>query len=98
MVFCSNDSLNDLPLLKSSFKNEVFKKGKVFINRFDDMKNIATTKLENWLEDENYLNEDEEILVKDLPNKSIYKEDKNFYSDNINFESSNRTKDDDPWI
>ncbi len=36
--------------------------------------------------------------VKDFPNKSIYKEDKNFYSDNINLKSSNRKKDDDPWI
>ena len=98
LVFCSNESLDDFPLLKSSLKNEVFTKGKVFINRFDNIKNIASSKLENWLEDENYFNEDDEISVKDIPNKSIYKEDKNFYSDNMNFKSSNRKKDDDPWI
>ena len=98
LIFCTQETLNDFPLLKSSFKNEVFKKGKVLINRFDNIKNVATSKLENWLEDENYLNEDEEILVKDIPNKSIYKEDKKIYSDNINLKSSNRKNEDDPWI
>ena len=98
MVFCSEESLNDLPLLKSSLKNEVFKKGKVLINRFDNIKNVASNKLENWLEDENYIDEDEQISVKDIPNKTIYKEDKNFYPDSINFKSSNRKKEDDPWI
>ncbi len=98
LVFCSNENLDDFPLVKSSFKNEVFVKSKVFINRFDKMKDIASSKLENWLEDEIYLNEDDEISVKDIPNKSIYKEDKNFYSDNMNFKSPKRKKDDDPWI
>ena len=98
LVFCSKESLDDFPLLKSSFKNEVFTKGKVLINRFDNMKNIASSKLENWLEEDNYLNEDDEISVKEIPNKSIYKEDKNFYSDNMNFKSFNSKKDDDPWI
>ena len=98
LVFCSEENLNDLSLLKSSFKNEVFKKGKVLINRFDNMKNVATNKLENWLEDENYLNEDEQISGKNLSNKSIYNEDKKNYSDNIGFKSSNRKKEDDPWI
>ena len=98
LVFCSKDSLDDFLLLKSSFKNEVFKKGKVLINRFDNIKNEATNKLENWLEDENYLSENEEISVKNIPNKSIDMEDKIFNSDNINFKSSNRKKEDDPWI
>ena len=98
LVFCSEENLNDLSLLKSSFKNEVFKKSKVLINRFDNMKNVATNKLENWLEDENYLNEDEQISGKNVSNKSIYNEDKKIYSDNIGFKSSNRKKEDDPWI
>ena len=91
LVFCLEESLNDFSLLKSSFKNEVFKQGKVLINRFDDMKNVATNKLENWLEDD-------EISEEDITNQSIYKKDKNFYSDNMNLKSSNRKKDDDPWI
>ena len=98
LVFCSEESLDDFPLLKSSLKNEVLKKSKVLINRFDNIRNEATNKLEDWLEDENYLNEEEEISVKEIPNKSIYMEDKNFYSDSINFKSSNRNKEDDPWI
>ena len=52
LVFCSSLSLEDLPLVKSSFKNQFLKKGKKIINRFDDMKNTATTKLEDWLEED----------------------------------------------
>ena len=95
LIFCSCETLNDLPLLKSSFKNEFLKKGKVFFNKFDDIKNIASNKLENWLEDEN---DDEKISVKEIPNKSIYNKDKDFNSDSINLNSSNMNKEDDPWI
>jgi len=98
LIFCAEESLDDFPLLKSSFRNEVIKKGKVLIDRFDDIKNVATNKLENWLEDEDYINENEDILVKDIPSESIYKEDKKFYSDKINFKSSDRKNEDDPWI
>ena len=98
LVFCTQESLNEFPLLKSSFKNEIFKKGKVLINRFDDMKNVATNKIENWLEDENYLNDDEQILVEDIPNKSSYNNVKDNNSDNINSKTSDIKKEDDPWI
>ena len=98
LVFCSEKTLNDFSLLKSSLRNEVLKKSKVFINRFDNMKNLATSKLENWLEEEDYFNNDEEISVKDISDKLSEMEDKNFYSDNMNFKSSNRKKEDDPWI
>ena len=51
LVFCSCNSLADLPLIKSSLKNQIFTKGRKIINRFDDMRNTAT-KIEDWLEDE----------------------------------------------
>tara|TARA_Y100001933_G_C18914735_1_gene528324 strand:+ start:353 stop:1096 length:744 start_codon:yes stop_codon:yes gene_type:complete len=98
LVFCKEESLNDFTLLKSSLKNEVFKKGKVLIDRFDNIKNVASNKLENWLEDENDLNDDEQISVKDIPNKSIYNKVKNSNSDSIKFKSSNKNREDDPWI
>ncbi len=98
LVFCSEESLSDFSLLKSSLKNEVFKKSKVLFNRFDDMKNVATNKLENWLEDENYLNEDEQILVDNINKKSTNNKINNFKSDNMNFKSSDKKKEDDPWI
>ena len=56
LVFCESKSLDDLPLLRSSIKNEFFQKGKKIIDRFEDMKNIASNRLEEWLE------EDEDII------------------------------------
>ena len=98
LVFCSEESLSDFSLLKSSLKNEVFKKSRVLFNRFDDMKNVATNRLENWLEDENYLNDDEQISVDNISEKSSYNKINNFNSDNMNFESFDKKKEDDPWI
>ena len=86
LVFCESSSLDDLFLIKSSFKNEFLQKGKKIFTRFDDMKNIAANRLEDWLE------EDEDINQKlDFEEKSFYNDDKTsrFFSDK---------KEDDPWI
>ena len=86
LVFCSVISLNDLSLIKSSFKNQLLTKGKKIFFRFDEMKNTATNRLENWLE------EDE-----DINQKSVFK--RNTFYNNDEKESFLRTKkDDDPWI
>ena len=86
LVFCSCLSLEDLSLIKSSFKNEMFKKGKKIINRFDDMKNIATNRLEDWLE------EDEDI------NQNLEFKQNIFYNDNEEVKSFRNKSEDDPWI
>ena len=86
LVFCDNNSLDDLSLLKSSLKNEFLQKGKKIIDRFDDINNIASNILEDWLE------EDESIRQNlDFKQKSFYNDDvsSRFYSDK---------KEDDPWI
>ena len=86
LVFCEIKSLDDLPLLRSSIKNEFFQKGKKIIDRFDDMKNIASNRLEEWLE------EDEDIIQNsDLRQKS-------FYNEKRTSRSFSEKKDDDPWI
>ena len=98
LVFCSFQSLDQLSLIKSSVKNQFLQKGKKLFDRFDDIKNVAANKLEDWLEEEeenyypniNSQNED--------PLDSERKEDKQFYSDNINLKSSKNKKEDDPWI
>jgi len=90
LVFCSFQNLDQLKIIKSSFKNQFFKSGKKFINRFDDIKNVAASKLEDWLEEE------EEDLY--FSNKEYSNEDKNISSDNINLRSSKSKKEDDPWI
>ena len=86
LVFCSSVSLEDLPLIKSSFKNTIFKKGKKIFNHFDDIKNTAANRLEDWLE------EDEDI------NKNSDFKQNSFYNTNEQ-ERSNRNKtENDPWI
>tara|TARA_B100000073_G_scaffold343307_1_gene347885 strand:- start:1261 stop:1956 length:696 start_codon:yes stop_codon:yes gene_type:complete len=102
LVFASIDSIQDLPLIRSSIKNEFFKKGKKIFNRFDDMKNIAANKLGDWLEeDENYQIQDNYIDDLEGDNSRVDKlknQDNNFYSDNIKSRSSKKNKEDDPWI
>ena len=86
LVFCDINYLDDLSLIKSSFKNEFMQKGKKIIERFDDMKNIASNRLEDWLE------EDEDISQNlDFKQKSFYNED----STSMPFSEK---KEDDPWI
>ena len=86
LVFCESLSLNDLSLVKSSIKNEFMQKGKKIMDRFDDMKNIASNKLEDWLEEDEDINQN-----LDFNQKSFYNEDKTstFFSEK---------KEDDPWI
>ena len=86
LVFTSSVSLDDLTVLKSSLKYDFFKKGKKIMNRFDDMKNIATNKLEDWLE------EDEDII-----RNQEFKQ-KSFYTDNDESSFSTNKKEDEPWI
>jgi len=87
LVFCESNSLEDLSLIKSSIKNEFFKKGKKIINRFDDMKNIASDRLEYWLEEDEDINQD-----LDFNSKSFYN------NDEIISRSFREQKEDDPWI
>jgi hypothetical protein len=62
------------------------KKGKKFFDKFDDMKNIASNRLEEWLE------EDEDISQNlDFKQKSFYNNDKTPIP-------SSEKKEDDPWI
>ena len=87
LVFCEINSLDDLSLMKSSIKNEFMQKGKKIIDRFDDMKNIASNRLEEWLE------EDEDISQNlDFKHKSFYNDD------NGKSIPSREKKEDDPWI
>ena len=86
LVFVSFLSLEDLPLLKSSLKYQFLKKGKKIIDRFDNMKNNATNKLEDWLE------EDE-----DINQKSEFKRN-TFYNDDEKESFLRKKKYDDPWI
>jgi len=86
LVFCKSNSLDNLSLIKSSIKNEFMQKGKKIIDRFDDMKNIASNRLEDWLE------EDEDL------NQNLEFKQKSFYNDDKTSSSFSDKKEDDPWI
>ena len=86
LVFCENNSLNDLSLIKSSIRNEFFQKGKKIIDKLDDMKNLASNRLEEWLE------EDEDI------NQNLDIKQKSFYNSGKVSRSLGEKRDDDPWI
>jgi len=86
LVFCDSNSLDDLSLIKSSIKIEFMQKGKKIFDRLDDMKNVASNRLEDWLE------EDEDI------NQKLDFEEKSFYNDDKTSRSFSDKKEDDPWI
>ena len=86
LVFCSLSSLEEFTLVKSSIKNQFLKKGKNILDRFDDMKISATNRLEDWLE------EDE-----DINQKTEFKQKRSFY-DEDELGSSSIKNEDDPWI
>jgi len=86
LVFCESNSLNDLSLIKSSIKNEFIQKRKKIFDRFDNMKNIASNKLEDWLE------EDEDI------NQNLDFKQNSFYNKDIKERTFSDKKEDDPWI
>ena len=90
LVFCSEESLDDFVLIKSSIKNEFLKKGKNLFDKFDDIKNIATNKLEDWLEED------------DIYNSKIVSDDEQLLNKKIKSDVSNsnfsNNKDNDPWI
>jgi len=85
LVFCESNSLDDLPLIKSSIKNEIMQKGKKIFDRFDEMKNIASNRLEEWLE------EDEDI------SQNLDFQQKSFYNNDRTSIPSSEKKEDEPW-
>ncbi len=86
LVFSSCLNLDDLSLLKSSLKYQFFNKGKKIFNRFDDMKNNATNRLEDWLEEDEDINQKQEF------------KEKSFYNEDEKTSSSSNKRQDDPWI
>ena len=86
LVFCSRISLDDFTLIKSSIKNEFLQKSKKFIDRFGDIKNIASNKFEDWLEEDEDINQNSDF------------KHKSFYNDKSKSRSFKHNSDDDPWI
>ena len=89
LVFCSCNNLGDLSLIKSSFKNQIFIKGRKIISRFDDMRNTATNRLEDWLEEDEDINQNFEFKQNSFYNEEDEGKDQR---------SFRNKREDDPWI
>ena len=92
LVFCREESLDDFVLVKSSIKNEFFKQGKNLFNKFDDIRNIATNKLEDWLEEDDIsgtkiVSENDQLLNKN-----------NKINPDVNNSNYSNNRENDPWI
>ena len=92
LVFCCEESLDDFVLIRSSIKNQFFKKGKNLFNKFDNLKSIATNKLEDWLEDDDYHNTN---FISE--NDQSLNKNNNVKPDAINSNYLNN-RENDPWI
>tara|TARA_Y100000589_G_C27135911_1_gene622530 strand:+ start:332 stop:1084 length:753 start_codon:yes stop_codon:yes gene_type:complete len=101
LVFCSEESLDEFVLIKSSIKNEFLNKGKKFFNKFDDIKNIASSKLEDWLEEDTFMDNnyspENTFVDEDESLDKIKNRDKRINSDAINSNVFNN-RENDPWI
>ena len=86
LVFCEKNSLDEFSLVKSSIKNEFLQIGKKFIDTFDDMRIKASSRLEDWLE------EDEDI------NQNLDFNQKSFYNEDRKSRSFKDKREYDPWI
>ncbi len=92
LVFCCEESLDDFVLIKSSIKNEFFKKGKNLFNKFDDMRNIATNKLEDWLEEDDFYSSKFDSADDQLINKN------NKIKPDVKNSNYSNNRENDPWI
>ena len=87
-------SLDDLPLLKSSIRQDLMKNTKKFRDNILDFSNLANQKLEGWLDDNNY----ENIESKESNFKSIYSEDDLMFEREYNESNIYYNEEGDPWI
>ncbi|WP_320663567.1 PRC-barrel domain containing protein [Prochlorococcus sp. MIT 1223] len=102
MILSNLNSLDDLPLLRASVKEEILKKSKGWRNQIQDITNVATNKLEGWLEESPW--EDRTIGFSNTKDsfdnvRSNY-ENKELQYDLDPTESYNKSNnnDSDPWI
>ena len=109
MVLSTFNSINELPLIKASVKQEIISKSKGWRTQIQEITNKASTKLEGWLEESpweepsrSYLNSNNNYSNQwidefDYTNnkESIQDTDNLNYTDNV---YQKRHRDNDPWI
>ncbi len=98
-VFTEHENINELLIVKSSLREDFNQNSKTFIEKLNMFKNIASTKVEKWLEEDDiedndsYQSRREELLKND-----DYEYD-NLYDENEFFKEKRKSKkNEDPWF
>ncbi len=110
-ISCDIDTLEDLPIYKTSLKEELFSKSRKWKSQFQDLTYNASDRLEGWIDDQISETENEiEDNSFDIPNDSASYDD---WIDNLDIDSSeefntmnkqkrkttsSNERDFDPWI
>ena len=101
MVLTDFLKIEDLPLLKASLRQELMKKTYNLRTQIEDITNIASNKLEGWLEDSPLEDYSQKSYKEDDFNQNTSFEnwiDDDFEYQNNNLEKVSSKSDKDPWI
>ncbi len=101
------NNIDELPLIKSSLKQDLLKKSKKFKENFLELSNIANQKLEGWLDEKplDLSNRNfKTSFSEDFDSEDKYNvtnnwiDDKNYYSSDYNNSNLYDENEEDPWI
>ena len=95
-VYSNIYTIEDLPLIKSSLRQELVSKTKKFRDSFYQFSNLANEKLEGWLDE----NEDIDNYNSDISEQSdkFVEEDDYFSSNEYNRTNIFKENGEDPWV
>tara|TARA_Y100001968_G_C19258299_1_gene667934 strand:+ start:235 stop:948 length:714 start_codon:yes stop_codon:yes gene_type:complete len=98
-------SLDDLPIERSSIRQDFLKKSKKLRNQFEEITSQATDRLEGWLEDPPWEEERFDSFSNNTDDHPLYDDWENDIKNSENFKDSSRYKttsadssDQDPWV
>ncbi|WP_269622061.1 PRC-barrel domain-containing protein [Prochlorococcus marinus] len=88
------NSIDDLPLIKSSIKQDLINKTQELKTNFNEISTIANGRLEGWLDDNPMQNFKDNLFDSNFNDNSEFNEDEIYSSD----EYTNIRNEEDPWI
>ena len=103
-VFSNIFNLDDLPIEKSSIRQDFIKRSQKWRSQLQDITFNASDKLEGWIDDQNWQNENNDLINDDLLEKSSdnwvdeFDVDSSENFNRMNSSYKKRDYDSDPWI
>ena len=95
-VFTNLSTIDDLPLIKASIREELIRKSKNLKTQIEDITNIASNKLEGWLEENAWEEENKFSHSREFSDNWI-DNDENIYQDD-DLQYNKKDSEYDPWI